>query len=47
MSAAYTKVHFRLEFFMEANNINPDQAAPLGQSDLGPYCLPYTRGYVT
>ena len=24
---------------MEANSMNPDQTAPLVQSDLGPYCL--------
>ena len=35
MSAEYTQVHFRLDFFMEANNMNPDQIAP----DLGSYCL--------
>ena len=28
-------------FFMEENNINPDQTAPKEQSDLGPYCLQY------
>ena len=28
--AAYIQVHFRLEFFMEANNMNPDQTAPKG-----------------
>ena len=32
-AAAYVHVHFRLDFFMEATNINPDQ------SDLDPYCL--------
>ena len=32
MSAAYIQVHFRLDFFMKANNMNPD---------LGPYCLQY------
>ena len=30
MSAAYIQVHFRLDFFMEANNMNPDQTALLG-----------------
>ena len=30
MSAAYIQVHFRLDFFMEANNINPDHTAPKG-----------------
>ena len=29
-SAAYIQVHFRLDFFMEANTINPDQTAPNG-----------------
>ena len=42
MCAANTQVHFRLDFIMEANNMNPDQTAPKGeQSDLGPYCLQY------
>ena len=27
MSAAYIEVHFRLDFFMEANNMNPNQTA--------------------
>ena len=31
--------YFRLDFIMEANNMNPDQTAPLEQSDLGPYYL--------
>ena len=31
-SAVYIKVHYRLDFFKEANNMNPDQ------SDLGSYC---------
>ena len=31
----------RLDFFMEANNMNPDQTAPREQSDLYPYCLQY------
>ena len=41
-SDAYIQVHFRLDFFMEANSMsrqNPDQTAPKGQFDLGPYCL--------
>ena len=29
-SAAYIQVNFRLQFFMEANNMNPDQTAPKG-----------------
>ena len=41
MSVAYTQVNFKLDFFVEANNMNPDQTAPLEQSDLGPYCLQY------
>ena len=40
MSAAYIQVHFRLDFYVEANNVDPDQTA-LKQSDLGPYCLLY------
>ena len=43
-SAVYIQVHFRLDFIIEANTMNPDQTAPLGswkQSDLGPYCLQY------
>ena len=39
-SSANTQVHLRLDFIMEANNMNPDQTAALEQSDLGPYCLP-------
>ena len=39
-SVAYIQVHFRLEFFMEANNMNPDQTA---LSDLAPYCLQYRQ----
>ena len=27
-SDAYIQMHFRLDFFMEANNMNPDQTAP-------------------
>ena len=34
-SAAYIQVYFSLDFFMEANNMNPD---------LGPYGLQYRRG---
>ena len=41
MSSAYIQVHFRPDFFMEANNMNPDQTAPWEQSDLGSYCLQY------
>ena len=41
MSAVYIQVHFRLDFFMEANNMDPGQTAPWEQSDLGPYCLQY------
>ena len=41
MSAAYIHVLFRLDIFMEANNIDPDQTAPREQSDLSPYCLHY------
>ena len=29
MSAADIQVHFRIGFFIEANNMNPDQTAPL------------------
>ena len=38
MSAACIQVNFRqhVYFFMEANNMNPDQTAPREQSDLGP-----------
>ena len=28
MSAAIIQEHFRLDFIMEANNIDPDQTAP-------------------
>ena len=35
-SAAYIEVHFRLDFFLDANNMNPDRTAPKG-----PYCLQY------
>ena len=33
------EVHFRLDFFMEVNNMNLDQTAPWEQSFLGPYYL--------
>ena len=29
ISAAYIQANFRLDFFMEANYMNPDQTAPL------------------
>ena len=29
MSAAYIHMHFRLEFHIEANNMNSDETAPL------------------
>ena len=32
---------FRLDLIIEANTMNPDQTAPLEQSDLGPYYLQY------
>ena len=35
MSAVYNHVQFRLDFFMDANNMNPGQTAPKKQSDLG------------
>ena len=42
MSDAHILVHFRLNFFIDANNMNADQTAPQWvQSDLGPYCLIY------
>ena len=41
MSAAYSQVHFRLDFIMEANTMDPDQTGPLEQSDLGSYGLQY------
>ena len=28
LSATYIQVHFRLDFIMEANTMNPDQTAP-------------------
>ena len=41
--AAYIQVPFRLDFIMIANIMNYDQTAPWEQSDLGSYCLQYTR----
>ena len=44
--AAYIQKHFGLDFFMVANNVDPDQE----QSDLGPSCLQYwlqMRGQTT
>ena len=41
MSAAYIQVHFRRDFFKEANYVNPDHTAPLEQSDLSAYSLQY------
>ena len=35
------QVHFRPDYFMEANNMDQDQTALKEQSDLGPYCLQY------
>ena len=32
MSATNVEVHFGLDFFMEAINMNPDQTAPQGSS---------------
>ena len=40
-SAAYIQVHFRLDFTMDANTINPDQTAPWQQSNQGPYIVQY------
>ena len=40
MSAVYILVHFMLVFFMETNNLNPDQTAR-EQSYLGPHCLQF------
>ena len=37
--SAYIQVLIRVDFFMEANNMDPDQTAPKEQSDLGPYFL--------
>ena len=39
--AAYIQVQFTLDFFMKANNMNPDQTASKEQSDLGPICVQY------
>ena len=36
MSDIISQVHFRLDFFVKANNMNPDQTAPIGL-----YCLQY------
>ena len=41
MSAPYIQVHFSIDFYMEAINMNPDQTAPLDQSELSSYCLQY------
>ena len=38
MPAAYAQVHFRLDFVMKANTMNPDQTAPKAR---GPYFLTY------
>ena len=38
MSAAHIQAPWRLDFFMEANDMNPDQTAPKGL-DLGPKFL--------
>ena len=43
MSAAYKQIHFRLDYFMGANNVNPYQTAP--KPDLGPYYLQYRLPY--
>ena len=45
-SAAYGQLHFRLDFFIEASNMNPDQTVCfLGeQSDLGHNVL--NKGYL-
>ena len=40
-STANIQVYFRQNLNMEANNMNPDQTAPLEQSVLGSYCLQY------
>ena len=37
MSAVYIQVHFRLDVFMKADNMNPDQTAPWEQFDLAQY----------
>ena len=33
-SAVYIQVHLRLDFFMEANSMNPDQTGPNQQSNI-------------
>ena len=38
-SSTNIQMHFRLDFIMEANTMNPDQTAPWEQSDPGSYCL--------
>ena len=38
--SAHIQVHFKLDSFMEANIMNPDQTVPK-QSILSPYCLQY------
>ena len=40
-SVIYIQVHFRLDFFMEANNMSPDQIGDC--SNLGPYSLQYRQ----
>ena len=40
-SAAYIQVHFRLDFFTEANIMNPIRLLPKEQPDLGHDFLPY------
>ena len=40
MSAAYIQVHFKLDVFIKASNMNPSQTSE--QSNLGPHCLQYT-----
>ena len=45
MTAAYIQVPFRLDLFMETNNMDPNQTAPSvalrEQSDQCSYCLQY------
>ena len=41
MSAPNIQVPIKLDFLIEANTMNHDQTAPIGQSDLGTYCLQY------
>ena len=49
MPTAYTQVHFRLDFVMKANIMNPDQTADhWEQSDQGPLFvsnIDYLRTY--